>query len=438
MWLKSHISKIKTHFFIDKYLRVQPKDYITVQNAELCRLLTFACKYVPAYQSITEEFGDINEHNSLKILKSFPLLSKADIISNPALYRANFVDEKWPNWHNTGGSTGNPLHFPIGGRPRWTYSPELLCQAKLYCDMAGDYKSIRISSVDGRRVSDAELDEHIYWGRNDEMFPYGLTHYSTMYLNKETFAYYINKLNQEKPDVLRGYPSGIYEIARLIKENGTVLDFSLKAIYLTSENILQHQVELIEEIFQCPVWGQYGHSEASIFAVRAPGQSGYICNPLYGYTEIIKENGEPAAVGEAGEIVVTGFCYYAQPFIRYRTGDIAINGGIVDGQQELRELLGRSNDYAIDIDGNKKYLVGLIFGGHLEAFNHICAWQLQQDIPGELSVKIVKGDDYNDGTEAEITNFFQQNGFAASILYVDSIEKTKRGKTPFMIQNIKQ
>lgn len=95
------------------------------------------------------------------------------------------------------------------------------------------------------------------------------------------------------------------------------------------------------------------------------------------------------------------------------------------------------DDYAIDKNNAKIYLVGLVFGGHIEALNHIMSWQIQQDIPGKLTIKIVKTPSYTLEIENQIIEFFSNNNFDICIIYADSIEKTQRGKQPFMIQNIK-
>lgn len=65
------------------------------------------------------------------------------------------------------------------------------------------------------------------------------------------------------------------------------------------------------------------------------------------------------------------------------------------------------------------------------------SWQIQQDIPGKLTIKIVKTPSYTLEIENQIIEFFSNNNFDICIIYADSIEKTQRGKQPFMIQNIK-
>lgn len=404
-----------------------------IQKNFLVRTLKLAVHNVPYYSQMLNG-TEITTNNCIDVLKNLPTTEKKDLRNNSSRV-AKYVDESWASWHNTGGSTGSPLKFPTGGNPRFSLNGEAFCQAYLYNCMTGSIAP-HISSVDGRRVSNQALANNIFWGLDKQNFPYGKVHYSTMYLNRDTFPYYLEKLNNDKPEVLRGYPSGIYDLATYILNTQSELSFTPIAIYLTSENILDYQIELIQQVFKCPVWGQYGHSEASIFAIRQPGESRYLCMPIYGYTEIIKEDGTHAQIGEVGEIVVTGFQNTAMPFIRYKTGDIAEFGGVENSCIVLNKLLGRSNDYILTSDNQRIYLVGFIFGGHLKAFNHIEEWQIIQNIPGSIIVKIIPSRSFSNDLENEIVSFFKSKGFSIEIKYVNTIEHTERGKHKFLIQNI--
>lgn len=431
--IKSKFSFYKEKYYLKKFFSIEEKDYEFEQRKLLARWLNYARIHVPYYSKLIK-WEKIDATNSLDVLKKLPLLDKKIILDQGEKIHSRRVTNKWKSWHNTGGSTGNPLRFPIGGY-RWHYNSEICCQAYLYKLMCGSY-SIKISSVDGRRVEPELLDKHIYWGTNNSYFPYGKTHYSTIYLSKETFSYYIDHINKEKPDVMRGYPSGFYQLAQFMERGLGKIVFELKGIYLTSEDILDYQIELIKKHFKCPIWGQYGHSEASVFAIRYPECEEYYCHPLYGYTEIIGGDGLHVKEGEIGEVVVTGFNYTALPFIRYRTGDLAEYGGKKDGVVILRKLMGRSSDFIVNSRGEKIYLVGLIFGGHLEAFNCIESWQFTQEKLGELSVKIVTTALYTKEIEVELYEFFRNYHFVLRIEYVNSLPKTQRGKQKFLIQKL--
>jgi phenylacetate-CoA ligase len=140
--------------------------------------------------------------------------------------------------------------------------------------------------------------------------------------------------------------------------------------------------------------------------------------------------------GESGEIVVTGYSNKVMPFIRYRTGDTAIYGGTINGVVKLKSLQGRTVDFIYNSDNKKVYLIGLVFGGHLKSFERIIRWQIEQDIPGFIEIRIVKDIGFSDFHEKEIVSLFESIGVKPELQYVDDIPLTQRGKRKFLIQKI--
>ncbi|ENM3912299.1 hypothetical protein GI292_003541, partial [Vibrio cholerae] len=168
----------------------------------------------------------------------------------------------------------------------------------------------------------------------------------------------------------------------------------------------------IEKAFAARVYFEYGHTEISIYCYTCDNDYVYRSSPLYGYVEVLDENGNDVPEGGIGKIVVTGFNNFGMPFVRYDTGDlgelIKRNRGFV----KFRAIHGRSQDYLLTSDLQKVYLTALIFGQHLHAFKNIKKWQLYQDEPGKVVIRIVKGDYYTKDDEDEIkVNFSKVSGF---------------------------
>ncbi|MBR1463145.1 MAG: phenylacetate--CoA ligase family protein [Prevotella sp.] len=401
-------------------------------------------KFLQYVQEHNSYFGtllqgkNITTKNANYILHELPLLSKEIIREKGRFIYNDNINEKWSIWRNTGGSTGEPLHFPVYYMKSFFFDKELIHQAYLYKKM-GCSISDTIVSIDGSRISEEDVRNNKFWNVKKKYFPYGNIHYSTLYLNEENFEYYYNSINSEKPNILRGYPSGVKTFCQFLKERSLKLSFKLKAVYLTSENFDEEMASHISSILDCDVWGQYGHTEMSIFAYKKPHESCYYCSPLYGVTEILDENGNQVKKGECGEIVVTGFTNVGLPFIRYKTGDFAVYGGTKrNGTIIINNLLGRSKDYIYDKQGKKIYLVGFVFGGHIKAFNDIKEWQIRQSEKGKLTILIVKGTNYTQSTEDELKGFFDKKEYDIELIYTDKIEKTTRGKQKFLIQEIKE
>lgn len=407
----------------------------SLQRNSLKHLLIYVKEHNKYFSKLLQG-KDITTKNAIDILLELPLLSK-DIIKQQGnnIYNDN-ITEKWNNWRNTGGSTGEPLNFPVYYMKSFFFDRELIHQAYLYKKMGCSIYD-KIAAIDGSRINEEDVRNHKFWNVSNNGFPYGNIRYSTLYLNEDNFEHYYNSINVEKPIVLRGYPSGVKTFCQILKERNLKLSFNLKAVYLTSENYDEDMASFISDVLGCEVWGQYGHTEISIFAYKKPQESCYYCCPLYGITEILDEDGNNVKEGECGEIVVTGFTNIGLPFIRYKTGDLAVYGGTMkNGTVIIKNLLGRSKDYIYNKQGKKIFLVGFVFGGHIKAFNDIKEWQIHQSEKGKLSIFIVKGPTYTLESERELKIFFCKEDYDIEIIYLDKIEKTLRGKQKFLIQEI--
>jgi len=423
-------------FFIDYQSRklINTFEEIERNNFEknvsdlLFKTLSNAQVNVPYYRKLMKNMR-LDKRNIISDLGQMPVLTKEIIrLHDKEMFSEKF-NEEFKYWMNTGGSTGEPLKFPVSA------NFELLHQKCLY-HLMGRVENDVIVSVDGSRISKDLIDNNTFWLVSNDNLPYGSVHYSTLFMNDENLSYYINHLNKLKPALMRGYPSGIEKIAMYIITNRISLEFNLKGIYLTSEFFDNSNAQLLRKAFNCPVYGQYGHSEVSIFAFTLADSLEYFCSPLYGYTEVLDENGNHVKPDESGEIVVTGYSNKVMPFVRYRIGDIAIYGGTTNGVVKLKSLQGRSVDYIINSDLKKVYLTGLIFGGHLKSFEKIKLWQIEQNEPGYVRITIVKETEYTEIHENEIVQLFLNAGFKSQVFYVNDIPLTDRGKRKFLIQNI--
>lgn len=71
----------------------------------------------------------------------------------------------------------------------------------------------------------------------------------------------------------------------------------------------------------------YGSNEFNLLAWECPAGSGayHVCDDAV-VLEVVGDDGRPVAVGQTGEVVVTGLHSFAMPFIRYKLGDLAVRG----------------------------------------------------------------------------------------------------------------
>lgn len=389
--------------------------------------LKYACNHVSYYKKLLE-----SKEIEMLNLKTYPLIDKKIIKDN---YNDLISDQKeYLNYFDayTGGSTGEPLHFL-----RQKNYVDALTQIKFW-KLLGYKLGDKILAMDGTSIPQGKLDNNIYWGKKKTTsLPYGKMFLSSLYLTYENINYYIKFILKYKPTFIRGYPSFVYQISKYMYDNNIKIDFRVKTIQLTSESSFPYQWETISKVFKCKISLQYGHTEASVFGYTYDESMKYKIEPLYGYTEVIKDDGTEAKPGEIGEIVVTSFYNKIMPLIRYKTGDYAIVGEKIGDTIVLENIMGRTQDYIYNKNNEKVLLTALIFGQHFKALGNIDKWQIIQDKIGIVNMKIIKGKEYSIEDENEIKKLFlDKANTIVEIEYVTQISTTKRGKSKLLIQNL--
>ncbi len=396
------------------------------RESHLKQIMLLATSSTEYYKNIST----LNSKDNYDITK-FPLLTKEIIRSEfNTLINKNINSLKWFNF-NTGGSTGEPLLFRV---TRQCGLVDRVHQ-KFFFEKIGFQDKDKIFAFDGVIIPASKTRKNIFWSKvSASELPYGSIHFSSHFFNETSAKHYLNKILDEKPAILRGYPSFIADLAIFAKQLGVKKINFIKGVLLTSEAILDYQVSIIKEVFDAPVILQYGHSEMAVFAVQMPNENHYWCSPFYGLTEILNLSGEHVKIGEVGEIVVTSYYNTAMPFIRYRTGDFAQYGGEKNGATILESLQGREQDFIYTIKNEKVSITGLIFGSHYSAFKNIKKWQIKQSKPGEVTIFVVPGDKFKTHDEKELIRSFNNlASVKATVKCVSEIPLTKRGKFRFVI-----
>lgn len=404
------------------------------QKNKLINLLKYSYFHTEYYRDLFLKHGILID--GMENFKNIPFLDKDTIRKNKQKIISDETSMKNFYKMNTGGSTGEPLEFIVSSLAGLVDKVHQEYQYNLMGVGRGDL----IIAFDGSTVPEKLRKKNVYWikRQHKNSMPYGSVSFSSLYLTDYNINYYIDHLFKLKPAILRGYPSFISELAEYILENHIEVNFNIKGIQLTSEMVYEFQVTNICKAFKTKVYMQYGHSEVSIFAYTLDDSMKYYCSPFYGYTEVINESSDHVKEGEIGEIVVTGFNNYMMPFIRYRTGDLAVYGGQKNGLVCLERIEGRTQDFVYGLRGKKTALTALIFGQHYSSFKNIKKWQLVQNKLGLLDIKIIPNSSFNEMDKLEIVSKFRNiANIEVEFDYVSEIETTNRGKQKFLIQNIK-
>jgi len=408
------------------------------QMQQLEKLLRHAYENVPYYRRVFDERGlklkDIQDFDDLKKL---PYLTKEIVRENlPDLMARNYPKSKVRHV-TTGGSTGIPLGF---------YHEKGASEAKERAFIITLWHRVNFKMDDRCVVLRGNVVHSANKGKFWEYDPLNKNLVlSSYHMTNETFPKYIAKIRESRPDFIQAYPSAITILARFMKKNNIEPFSSVKALLCGSENLYSCQRELLEEVFQCKVYSWYGHSEQAALAGECEKSTYYHIQPEYGIVELINKDGNPATnEDELGEIVASGVSNFVCPFIRYRTGDLAIpsNGKCECGRNYplLKRVEGRLQEFIVANDGSLIALGPAIFGIHDTEWTKVKQIQFLQEIPGESVIKVVKGSSCSDAeTAAYVLRLFKAR-FAGrcklDVKFVDHIPRTKSGKFRFLVQKL--
>jgi len=192
---------------------------------------------------------------------------------------------------------------------------------------------------------------------------------------------------------------------------------------------------IIEEAFGCRVFDKYGSREFSGIAYECEAHNGHHVVGEGLIVEVLRD-GEPAAPGEVGEVIITDLNNYCMPFIRYRLGDLAV---AVDdsapcpcgrGLPRIGNVEGRVQSIIQGSDG--RFLPGTFFSHYLKefsfAFRH---YQVVQEERGAIVFKVVKGSRYSDDVLDEVLRTFRKylgQDMRIDVQFEEQLEMVRTGK----------
>jgi phenylacetate-CoA ligase len=212
---------------------------------------------------------------------------------------------------------------------------------------------------------------------------------------------------------------------------------------LYSENVYGYQMEKFREVFGCPILTHYGHSERVLMAASMPDDDRYFFWPQYGWFELLDAENRPITQpGKLGFIVGTSFDNRVMPFVRYRTGDLAVLSDrghpALPGYPACERIVGRLQEFIVCRD-HRLISITAIGVAHFPELAAVEAIQYEQEHAGKLVLKVVAdspltGDERNRIAHAVAAK--TQGGCEVEVVQVESIPRTPRGKSRMLIQHI--
>ena len=305
--LKYRYSKVfwETYNFLQKsqwWSRERLEEY---QIQQMSKLLYYAYEHVPYYRRIFNEYGiKPDDIKNVSDLRKLPYLTKDLLKKYTNEIVGTNLDLNALSLKHTSGTTGKPLQF--------------------YEDLSVSQKEMAFIYHQWARIGFKPGDSTVQLRGaiigNSKLTDYNPKHktlrLSPKISDKEIAIYYLEEIRKFGGLFLHGYPSIIATFASIIKKETLRVPFALKAILFASEAIYKWERDIAEEVFGCRAFGHYGMAEKTVLAAECEQSHFFHCIPQYGITEIDNET---------NEIIGTSLLNFANPFIRYRTTDIASN-----------------------------------------------------------------------------------------------------------------
>ncbi len=335
--------------------------------------------------------------------------------------------------YTTGGSSGEPLIFYFGrtrqasdaaGRMRarrwWGLQPGDR-EAYLWGAPVELNKTDRIKTLRDRLVNQLVLNAFA--------------------MSPERMDGYLDALQAWQPRCVYGYASSVALLAAHAEARQRPLRMpGLRVVCTTGEPLYPHQRELIARVFGAPVANEFGSRDIGFTAHEAPGGQMLLMSESH-LVEVLDAAGQPVAPGEAGEAVITGLTSAAQPFIRYRTGDVLrVSAEPAAGGQGLHviaEVTGRQTDFVVAADGRVMHALAVIYV--LRAVPGIAQFKCIQHALDRMEVQIVPNAEWNEAAHAAVVAGLRArlgDALHVEVRMLDDIPPEASGKHRYVVSRV--
>lgn len=393
-------------------------------------MVRYAARHSPYYRGLFREHGIKPDRiRSLDDFRAIPVTTKQSIRNNLDRFISDEFAKDELVTAKTGGSTGVSLHlyFDEACQERRN-AAQLLADRWSGWDLgvkkAAVWGNPPVPKTPKQKLRHHLLDRTVYL--------------DTMDLNDSSMGAFVKLWRREKPEAIFGHAHSIYIFARYVDREG-IRDLRPRGIVATSMMLLEHERALIESAFGCRVTNRYGCEEVGLIACECEQHNGMHLNLPHVLVECLDSDGRPAAPGQPGKLVLTDLNNQGMPLIRYRVEDVGVlsdrqcNCG--RGLPILERLEGRVADFLKLPSGGQVAGISLV-ERTLTKVPGIEQMQLVQETLDTLTINRVKGQDYDDKTDAALIAALREvfdESVTLSINDVEAIPQEASGKYRFSI-----
>ena len=332
--------------------------------------------------------------------------------------------------YTTGGSSGEPLIFHFG-------------RARQAADAAGRLRARGWWGVEPGAREVYLWGAPVELGKTDRIKSLRDRLVNQLLLNAFAMSParmddYLDAIARWNPQAIYGYASSLALLAAHAEARGVKPRLpALRVVSSTGEPLFPHQRELIGRVFGVPVSVEYGARDAGLMALESP--DGVLLQMSETHLiEVLDAAGNPADEGEA---VITSLVSAAQPFIRYRTGDVVCRSGRADpggrGLDVLDAVVGRQTDFIVAADGRIMHALAVIYV--LRAIPGVAQFKLIQHAVARLEVQVVPGVHWDEAARQAVMQGLRARlgqELEIDLRLLDAIAPEASGKHRYVVSHV--
>lgn len=401
------------------------------QQEKLAEMLDRAATQVPYYRAYWQERRRRGDKASWEELANWPVLGKEPLRTQPEAFLADDSSEWRLLRMNTSGTSGKPITVWRDRAAVQGYYALFEARWRRWYGLNFDD---RWAILGGKIVAPVAQKKPPFWVWNQGL---NQLYMSTLHLEPTNISAYLAALEEHKVVYLFGYVSSLRTLARMVLEQNLKVP-PLRHVIANAEPLPQHQRDMIEEAFGCPLHNTYGMAEAVAGASEC--EAGYMhLWPEAGVVEVLADGSDARVpAGVDGRLICTGLLNRAMPLVRYEVGDrgaLSPEGQCSCGRTlpRLERLVGRLSDNIVAADGRRIFQVDQT----LYALAIKEAQMIQERI-GEVRVKVIPAETYSQKDADLIVKRLQNlaGQLDVKVEVVDEIPRSANGKFRAVISKV--
>lgn len=404
-----------------------PQERLTeIQFNRAVKVIRYANQYIPFYSRRFKDIGLVPEDlKGIEHIKRIPSLTRQEVID----HHKEMVDRRHQRYipiadkregdpgtpiplgrfrrnkllkNTSSGSTGAPTVFYDNGTRAaisWAHELRLKCWHGV-THGAKEARMVRLS-VDYLPSSKVNRLRRMLW---HQLILPGIN------MGEKDYHRSLRAILGFRPEVLWGFTPSLAGLAQYVLNNQKSLNsYRPKVVIGWAAPVYDHEREILEKAFDCPVTNIYGSREVGHVAGLCPHGSFHI-----NQENLLVEIDRGDIDSEAGEILVTTLDDSPMPFIRYRMGDV----GQVESSrcacgrslQVLTTLLGRTGEIFITKDGrmiSPNFWCRTFMSGKIS--NAVRRFQVVYKKNKDLKIRIQRDKGFSSDTESYIKETVARN-----------------------------